>query len=943
MGGSTRPLLIALALTLAVAAPASAADTGTVSGAVFDQSGQLVAGAAVKITGNPLPAGRVTQTGANGTYTFEYLLPGDYDIEVDSTGIGRTRRAAIVEVGKTTQVDLVIGLSINEELTVTAARPAVDIRSAEVSFNFTSDTLNALPVARTYRGLFQLIPGVADNRSSVGPAAGGSRQDNTYLIDGANITSVSFGYLSTEINELDIVEINLKRAGISAEFGRTSGTVTNAVSRSGTNRWSGIGRIDWLPDDLISAFKLPDELVRIGIRPGTFRDSLLTTETSPAAGFGGPLLRDRLFVYGSARYLRETKWNRVNKVNVALPDEVRTSPEFFGKITAAPSTTRQLAVSYRHRPNHIENNSLTADHAPTVAATTDNSSRIATVDWTSFFTSGSSVHARYLHSRENNEDVPINDLGLQPAFNPNSLPAMGQYSDSSRANLIVGGGQYTNIQNYRRHEMRGTFSQFFDVGVTSHALKAGAGYEFGEEVFNRLANGWGTIVNITVSGVPALRTRYYLPQSAQLGQGRTSSVFLQDDISVGTRTFVNAGVLLNRDEFSQKVIGSGGCPSTVILKGGAAVYESSADTCHFLRFGFADEIQPRLGISRQLRDDQGDKAYAHWGRYYNMDQKSSGRSLAPRRIFQTETVFDLGGNILSSGPLASTTGKMIDPAIEPIYTDEILVGYATPFGGVYSIDVFFMSRGMHQIIEDVPSRMNGTAPDSGPFVAVNLPCVAFAACRSADARRTYRALTVDFRRRLENRWMGDINYTWSRFEGNFDLDYSTVAVFNTSSFIQDGPGTNVEDPNRFGPLYEDRPHILKVFSSYVVGRFMASGYLRVQSGIPWAARGRDWEGAVMNYLEPAGSHRNPAWANLDVMGSYRLPLNNGASVSFEARVHNVFNNQTRLTTDAQQYLDLRTLPTPPYFAPYLQPNPFFGTGNAFAPPRRLHVAMVANF
>jgi hypothetical protein len=286
-----------------------------------------------------------------------------------------------------------------------------------------------------------------------------------------------------------------------------------------------------------------------------------------------------------------------------------------------------------------------------------------------------------------------------------------------------------------------------------------------------------------------------------------------------------------------------------------------------------------------------------------MDQKSSGRSLAPRRIFQTETVFDLAGNVLSSGPLASTTGKMIDPAIKPIYTDEILVGYATPFAGIYSLDVFFMSRGIHHVIEDVPSRMNGTAPDSGPFVAANLPCVAFAACRSADARRTYRALTVDLRRRLANQWMSDISYTWSRFEGNFDLDYSTVAVFNTSSFIQDGPGTNVEDPNRFGPLFEDRPHIVKVLSSYVVGRVTASGYLRVQSGTPWAARGRDWEGAVLNYLEPAGSHRNPAWANLDVMA----------------------------------------LPTPPYFAPYLQPNPFFGTGNAFAPPRRLHVAVVANF
>jgi hypothetical protein len=169
-------------------------------------------------------------------------------------------------------------------------------------------------------------------------------------------------------------------------------------------------------------------------------------------------------------------------------------------------------------------------------------------------------------------------------------------------------------------------------------------------------------------------------------------------------------------------------------------------------------------------------------------------------------------------------------------------------------------------------------------------------------------------------------------------------VFNTSSFIQDGPGTNVEDPNRFGPLFEDRPHIFKAFTTYALTRRVsASGYLRVQSGTPWAARGRDWEGAVLNYLEPAGARRNPAWANLDLMASYRVPVRGRASLSIEARLLNVFNNQTRLSTDAQQYLDLRTVAASPYFAPYLQPNSFFGTGNAFAPPRRLFIATVATF
>jgi len=318
------------------------------------------------------------------------------------------------------------------------------------------------------------------------------------------------------------------------------------------------------------------------------------------------------------------------------------------------------------------------------------------------------------------------------------------------------------------------------------------------------------------------------------------------------------------------------------------------------------------------------------------------------RIFQTQTVFDLNGNVLSDGPLASTTGKMIDPAIKPIYTNEIVLGYSTVIGEQYSLDTFFVSRGMHNFIEDVPSRRNGTAPDSGPYVAANLPCVAFAACQSADAQRTYRAFTIDLSRRFSRKWMGDVSYTWSRFAGNFDLDYSPatspIAVFNTSSFIQDGPGTNVQDPNRFGPLFEDRPHVFKAFGSYAVNERVAlSSYLRVQSGTPWAARARDWEGGVLNFFEPAGSHRNPTWTNLDLMGSYRLVQHRRGQVSVEARLLNVFNNQTQLSIDSQQFLDLRTIATAPYFAPYQQANPFFSLGNGFAPPRRLHLAAVVSF
>lgn len=946
-GAVSRLIVAVFALALSAPAVARAADDGTISGIVFGADGQPVADATVSLFSDRTPSPRVTQTGSNGSFQFQYLIPGDYSVLVEKTGIGSARRPAVVELGKDTQVDMVIGLAVSESISVTAAIPVVDIRSTEVAFNVKADTLNRLPIERSFGGLFQLVPGVADNRSRIGPAAGGSRQDNTYLVDGANITNPGFGYLSVDVNQFDIAEVNLKRAGISAEFGRTAGTVVNAVSRSGSNRLTVIGRIDWQPDGLVGGYALPDDLLNAGVVPGTFRDSLLATHRGPAVGVGGPIVHDRVFFYGSARYVRETKWDRVNKVATALPDEVRTASELYAKITAGPSPSHLLTASYRHRPSRVENAGLTSEFAPSVALTTENGSGIGTAEWASFLRGNRSLNVRYLYMRENNEDAPVTDLGYQPPFNPANLAAMGQFTDPAQANLTVGANQYSNTQNYRRHEVRGTVTQFFDAGRTSHAFKAGVGYELAEETLSRIANGWGLIVPITENGVSALRARYFTPQPPQIGGGLTWSLFAQDDVALGGRMSLNLGVLLNRDEFSQRVTGSGGCPATVTLRGGAAVYESDGDTCRFLRFGFRDEVQPRLGVSYQLRDGKGDKAYVNWGRYFNMDQKSSGRSLAPSRIFQTQTVFGLNGAVLSSGPLASTTGKMIDPDLQPIYSDEVVLGYSTPLGGRYALDVFFLARGMHNFIEDLPSRLNGTAPNSGPFVAANLPCTRFAACTAAEARRTYRAFTVDLRRQLADRWAGDVSYTWSRFEGNFDIDYTPVtqpvAVFNTSSFIQDGPGTNVEDPNREGPLFEDRPHVFKVFTTYeATSRLMVSGYFRVQSGTPWAARGRDWAGSVLRYLEPAGSHRNPAWANLDLMTAYRLPLARG-SASFEARLLNVFDNQTQLSTDALQFLDLRTVPTEPFFAPGLQPNPFFGTGNAFAPPRRLHLAVTVNF
>src|SRR5262245_52299127 len=118
-----RPIVVLIACVMGFPVYAMAADTGTLYGAAFDTSGQPVADAAVKISGAPLPIGRTAQTGANGLYQFQYLTPGEYVVEIEKAGVGRATRTAVVEVGRDTQVEFILGLTVQEEVTVSAARP----------------------------------------------------------------------------------------------------------------------------------------------------------------------------------------------------------------------------------------------------------------------------------------------------------------------------------------------------------------------------------------------------------------------------------------------------------------------------------------------------------------------------------------------------------------------------------------------------------------------------------------------------------------------------------------------------------------------------------------------------------------------------------------------------------------------------------------------------
>jgi hypothetical protein len=905
-------------------AAALAQQTGTVSGAVFDRSGAMVAGATVSISGDPMPVARATVTSENGLYQFVALLPGTYRLVVEKAGVGRATRTVVVSVALDTQADFLLG-SLTEEVTVTATTPDVDLRSAEITFNHKRDFFQDLPLDRSYLGLLQLVPGLADNGSTIGPNGGGARQDNTYLMDGVSITNPLFGHLATEVNELDIVELTVKRGAVSAAFGRSGGFISNAVSRSGTNRLSGNYRLEAIPNEWIKE------------STKTIRSTTDRWVNSVSAG--GPIRPNRAFFYASGRFFRSQSTRSANAFG-PLPDRKEHTTELFGKVTAQFGPSHSVNASYRHRPTTVDYAGIGASDSPAVGTNSEGTNRVVSVGYDWFVGPRTTIAVKYLHLDEQGETVAVTDLGFQPPFDATNLPAMGQITV---AGITVGGASLRlNRQNFSTDEVKASMSHFFDFGGMGHHVRGGFGWSEGLEDLTRKSNGWGSLGFVTVGGQQRIRATYYPEQPTQYSIGRTYSLFVQDDLTLGSRLTANLGALFNRDDFIQDIPGINLDPS------------SNVQTGKFMGFGFGDEIQPRLGINYQLRKGQGDKVYANWGRYFALDQKSSARSLASGRLYTENADFNpLTSALISQTPAPNTVAKRIDTNLEPPFMDEIVAGYATPLTDGWSLDVFFQYRDNDDFIEDVPSIL----PNS-TYVYTNDPL----------ADRKYRTFGIELNRSLRDRWSMNVSYAWSRLYGNYDQDYAgrgtsigEAVIFNTSSLLNDGPGAFTDDRFRQGVLSQDRTHVYKILATWmpaVLDNLSVGVYVRGQSGTPWEARGLPWSSGAtyLRYLEPAGTNRNPFWTNVDLLLKYGVRLDARRAVRLEARILNVFDQETALSVDQRKYLDPRNLTivgtpqagcrscyTDAYPQGTNQPNPRYGLPTSYASPTRLLLSILLDF
>jgi hypothetical protein len=309
---------------LLVSGPAWAQATAQLSGTVRDESGAVLPGVTVTVTQTDTGFTRTVVTEGGGSYVMPSLPTGSYRLEVSLQGFRTYVQTGIVlQVAGTPTINAVLGLgSLEETVSVDAAAPLVDIRSAGISEVVEQERILELPLqGRQVTDLIvlagaavQSAPNVKSMPGSVFTAvAGGLPFGVAYLLDGATHNN-PYDNLNMPLPFPDALqEFRVATSGLSADNGVHSGGSVNAVTKSGTNAFHG-ALFEFLRD---KRFNSPAHFAPLGPDGKQVDDGLKRHQTGGT--LGGPVVRDKLFFFGAYQgtFLRVTPADATTKIPTA--------------------------------------------------------------------------------------------------------------------------------------------------------------------------------------------------------------------------------------------------------------------------------------------------------------------------------------------------------------------------------------------------------------------------------------------------------------------------------------------------------------------------------------------------------------------------------------------------------------------------------------------------
>ncbi len=308
-----------LTLAFSVFVPAAASAQATIAGEVRDTSGGVLPGATVEAASPALiERVRTAITDSNGRYRIEDLRPGTYTVTFTLPGFTTTRREELAVGGTgviSVDVELRVG-GVQETVTVTGETPVVDVASTRREITLDNETMRALPSVRSYSYLLTTVPGLQTNVNNVStgpvfaifPIHGGRDIESRLTVDGMNISNPPGGNQPPNYTA-DIgnaAEVTMTTSGGLGEA-ETAGLTMNIVPRQGGNTLSGLFFVSGFSEGML-ADNFTTELQQRGATQPTPVTRVYDVNTA----VGGPIVKDRLWYYMSAR----VQGQRQNTLNV---------------------------------------------------------------------------------------------------------------------------------------------------------------------------------------------------------------------------------------------------------------------------------------------------------------------------------------------------------------------------------------------------------------------------------------------------------------------------------------------------------------------------------------------------------------------------------------------------------------------------------------------------
>ncbi|HYI93520.1 MAG TPA: TonB-dependent receptor [Bryobacteraceae bacterium] len=928
---------------------------GGVRGTVSDPSGAVIPGAYVGATSNTVPRGLTTHTDERGYFTIPALPVGSYTITVSAPGFHTLiyhHLEVRLGVQLTFNARLTLG-SVADSIEVNEPMAPADLTTSQTATQINANTFEALARGRSFHTILMMAPGVRHEAKAGANGVGGisvdgaSGSENSYFIDGVEVTDVLTGALRAQ-NSVPfefIRELQVKSGGFEAEFGGATGGVVNVTTRGGSNEIHGELQLEstasnWNAGDRgFYQRSASDPLQAEFLRPREDNYSILY----PGFSLGGPLLRDRLFGYAS--YMPE--FERTARVidheldgrGVYNMDRIRHY--LLGRLDYSPVARLQLSSSWvwsparrqgalpmrdpRLRPASNDLNEL-GEYVPSQTA-----SLTATYSLDSRTLISARYGYKYLNSRTSNYGLsglpywvyrtPSTGMAGVPdelagaSGTQNYAGSLATWRDvTSRTNLYLDGSRVTTIAGQQHILKAGyTMNRIFNDPLD--------GYPYG-----RFDIYWGR--GFTRGGSVDERGRYgyYIwedgPRHNTSALGRNHGMYVQDTWRFTPRLTINVGARLEREYMP---------PYQRIVNG--------RQVANPIDFGWGDKIAPRLGAAWDITGTGKWKLSGSFGLFYDVMKYGLARAAFGGETWMSH-VYRLDDTNLSAlslqnpgalgAPIASINNRSvpvneqgewqgIDPAMKPYTLREMTLSLERRIGSRFVLGARYTRKDLLRAIEDIgvlDRNDNEVYIVGNPGFGLTRDPTSVYGGRTPNgqewlvprAKRQYDAL--EFRAEgTIRRYSLLASYTFSRLYGNYAglansdeagrMDPSISRSFDLPTYYFDSTGSQ---RNTEGRLATDRPHVFKLFG----WRDFNNRFGVTNIGITQVAMSGGLDSTTVTYMTapmfPFGRGdlgRMPVFTQTDLNFGHAFRIGERFGLKFEANATNLLNQATVISRVTQ--------------------------------------------